>query len=259
MELGPDIQAAVEEAKSGVIRCHVTSPYQPGTTVVRILPPDKARPPARRRVLFVLPVEAGLGTRWGDGLATVRRLKLHNRFGLLAVAPAFAQTPWYADHASDKLVRQESYLLKAVVPLVARLYPHEPERRLLLGFSKSGWGAFSLLLRNGAAFGAAAAWDAPMLMTRPAYGMAKICGTLRTFEQYRIPTLLEAHADAVKKARRLALLGYGNFRKDMHGCHRLMDRLGIPHVYADDGPRKHHWDGGWVERAVEALDKVVPE
>ncbi len=28
---------------------------------------------------------------------------------------------------------------------------------------------------------------------------------------------------------------------------------------ADENPkRKHHWDGGWVEDAIKALDEMVP-
>ncbi|NQT52505.1 hypothetical protein HQ576_10660, partial [bacterium] len=54
-------------------------------------------------------------------------------------------------------------------------------------------------------------------------------------------------------------LGYGNFRADTRRAHELMDRLAIPHLYADGPKRKHHWDGGWVGQAAEALDKMVPK
>jgi pimeloyl-ACP methyl ester carboxylesterase len=256
LSLGPGVEAQVEEPRDGVVVCRVTSPYQPGTMLVRIVAPDKLEPRERQRALVVLPVEPGLGTRWGDALAAVREAA--GRCGFAVVAPTFAQWPWGADHPTDPAVRQESYVLKAVVPLAERLVPHEPRRRALLGFSKGGWAAWSLLLRHPDQFAAAAAWDAPLMMPAAKFGMAVVLPTQAAFEPWRIPTLLAEHADAVRGAKRLALLGYGNFRADHREAHALLERLGVPHDYADGPPRKHRWDSGWVEEAVQALDRLLP-
>lgn len=248
-----------EKGEAGTTVYRIKSPYQPGTPRVRILAPDKLPPEAERRILFVLPVEPEPEKRWGDGFETVRKLGVHTRLGWVIVAPSFAQWPWYCDHPSDKARGQETYVLKVVLPLVAERYPHEPAHRLLLGFSKSGWGAWSLLLRNPDQFGAAAAWDAPMMMVKPLYGMSTVVGPQEQFERYRIPALLEQHADAVRGRTRLALLGYcDSFRTHHQQCHSLMERLRIPHLYADGPRRKHHWDSGWVEEAVSALNKMIP-
>jgi hypothetical protein len=244
-----------ETREDGAVVYRIRSPYQRGTTLVRLLPPPEET--ERRRVLFVLPVEPGTQGRFGDGLATARGLRVPERYGFVVVAPTFSDWPWFADHPTDPLRRQEAYMLRVVVPLVARLYPHEPGRRALLGFSKSGWGAYSLLLRHPEAFGAACAWDAPMMMAKPRFEMMRVVGNLKNFERYRIPRLLREQAEAVRGARRLALLGYGNFRRDTQAAHELMARLGIPHVYADGPARKHHWDGGWMEAAVRALDAML--
>jgi hypothetical protein len=249
---GPDVQA------DGTRLCRVRSPYQRGPTLVRTLVPRKLEPPDRRRVLFVLPVDPAMQRRWGDGLEVARKLDLANRFGFIVVAPTFSDWPWYADHPAEPTLRQESYMLKVVVPLVGRLYPHEPGRRALVGFSKSGWGAFSLLLRNPEVFGAAAAWDSPMMMARPRFEMGRIAGTQENFERYRISRLLRERAASVQKMKRLGLFGYGSFRKDTQGAHALMEELGIPHAYADGPRRKHHWDSGWMEEAVEALRDMLP-
>ena len=246
-----------QETRDGVLHYRVRSAYQRKPTLVRMLVPPKIEPPERRRVLFVLPVEAGLQHRYGDGLATVRGLNVAERFGFIVVAPTFADLPWYCDHPTEPTLRQETYMLQVVVPLVAKLYPHEPGHRALLGFSKSGWGAYSLLLRHPEAFGAAAAWDAPMMMASRSFGMTGIVGTQANFGRYRVPRLLEAHADAVRRAKRLALLGYDNFREQHRQAHALMQQLGIPHAYADGPQRKHHWDGGWVEEAVRLLDAML--
>src|SRR5262249_30394543 len=148
-------------------------------------------------VVYVLPVEARDGRRYGDGLAEVRRQDLHNRYGAIFVAPTFSHLPWYADHPTDREIRQESYFLKVVVPSVESRYPARTDLggRLLLGFSKSGWGAFSLLLRHPDAFGRAAAWDAPLVMDRMGrYGSGDIFGTPENFEAYRLTNLLKDRA-----------------------------------------------------------------
>jgi len=246
-----------EAEPGGVALYRITSPYQRGETQVRVLPPPRLDPPEKRRVLFVLPVEAGTGTRWGDAVRAARAAGVADRFGFVVVAPTFSDLPWYCDHPTNRRLRQESYLLEVVVPAIEDLYPHEAKHRGLLGFSKSGWGAFSLLLRHPEAFGAAVAWDAPFLMSKPGYGMAAIVGTQANFEHYRIPTLLEQHAEAVRGRKRLAHFGYGSFREDHQRLHALMERLKIPHDYADGPQRKHHWDGGWVEEAVRMVDGML--
>ena len=44
-------------------------------------------------------------------------------YDLIVVSPTYSHLPWYADHAADPGLRQETYFLKDVVPLVERTYP----------------------------------------------------------------------------------------------------------------------------------------
>ena len=179
----------------GVLVHSVESPFQAGTTKIRVLLPDRPAPASRYRVMYVLPVEAGEGRRFGDGLDEVRKLGLHNTHQLICVAATFSHVPWYADHPADPHIRQESYFLRVVVPAVEARYPARPEQagRLLLGFSKSGWGAWSLLLRHPDMFAKAAAWDSPMMLDGPGlYGSGGIFLTQDNFDKHRIPALLSA-------------------------------------------------------------------
>jgi len=242
--------------KDGSLVHTVESPYQQGKTNVRVLLPARVDASKRHRVVYVLPVEAGDGRRFGDGLAEIKKLALHDKHGLIFVAPTFSALPWYADHPTDKGIRQESHLLKVVLPFVEENYPAlaKCEGRLLLGFSKSGWGAWSLLLRHPKLFGKAVAWDAPLTKTRPnAYGMKPIFATQENFAKYQITTLLGHSGRSLGPRPRLALLGYGNFRKHHEATHRQMLDLKIPHAYADGPKRRHHWAGGWLAEAVAFL------
>ncbi|MCY3022488.1 MAG: hypothetical protein NTW87_26200 [Planctomycetota bacterium] len=242
----------------GVRHFTINSPYQSQPTTLRILAPADAGSAEQRRLLFVLPVEAKEEHHYGDGLTEIRKLDLHNKHKLVAVAPSFAQLPWYADHPGDAGIRQESYMLKVVLPAVDQLYPARTARRLLLGFSKSGWGAFGLILRHPELFDAASAWDAPLMKAKPdQFGMGDIFGTQENFEAYQITRLLKEQSKPFQKTKRLALSGYENFRPQVQQAHALMESLGILHDYADGPLRKHMWGSGWVEESVKYLDAMA--
>jgi len=242
--------------EGGVLLHEVRSPYQAEATQIRVLPPATLAPGQKVPAVYLLPVEAGTGSRYGDGLQEVQRLALHDRLGALFVAPTFSHLPWYADHPTRPDLRQESYFVNVVVPFIDAHYPVQPAAadRLLLGFSKSGWGAWTLLLRHPDRFGKAAAWDAPLMLDQPGkYGSGEIFGSDENFARYRLSALLERQASRLGRAPRLILLGYGNFREEHQQTHALLERLHLPHEYRDGPFRKHDWHSGWVEEAAALL------
>ena len=215
----------------------------------------------RLPAVYVLPVERGRETRYGDGLVEIQRLGLADKHRAVFVGPTFSALPWYADHSSRSDIRQESYFLQVVVPFVEANYPVLPrsEDRLLLGFSKSGWGAGLYCFDTRTSFGRAAAWDAPLMMAEPGrYGSGEIFGTPDNFDRYRIIDQLRSQAESLRSdesdaSGRLVLTGYGNFRDEHLQMHDLLDELRIPHLYRDGPKRKHDWHSGWVSESVELL------
>ena len=258
---GPEsarLRAAPVNVEPDGIRVHrLRTPYQPDETEVLVLLPDSQTPSRRCRVLLVLPVEAGRGERWGRGLKEIQRHNLHNELNLICVQPTFSQLPWYVDHPTDPQTRQESYVVEAVLNLLRWEYPqarHDRDGRLLLGFSKSGWGAWSLLLRHPDLFARAAAWDAPLLLDAPGkYGSGPIFGTPENFAPYRLDTRLRTDAAAWRTSLRLIHLGYDNFRAEHQRMEQLLIELEISHRYQDGPKRPHHWESGWAPDAVRLL------
>ena len=255
-----DETVTISETKKdddGFLVHEVRSPYQAKPTKIRVLCPNQEQEKRKKYpVVYVLPVEAGTEDRYGDGLKEVKKLDLHNKIGVIFVAPTFSHLPWYADHPTKPEVRQETYFVKVVVPFIDKTYPvkAEAEGRLLLGFSKSGWGAWSLLLRHPDLFSKAAAWDAPLMMDKPGkYGSGNIFGTPDNFDGYRVSKLLTDKAEKFQKGKRLILLGYGNFRAEHDQAHALMEELKFAHEYRDGPDRKHDWHSGWVKEAVELV------
>ncbi len=238
----------------GIVTHTVLSPYQPGETKIHVLLPESQVHQEPLRVVYLLPVEPYDGRSWGDAMAEVVAYRLHDQCQVMFVLPTFSHAPWYADHPTDPCRRQESHFLKVVLPFVESMYPVRPDvrGRLLVGLSKSGWGAYSLLLRHPNVFWKAAAWDAPLGQASPSkYGMSEIFPTQAALEPYSIWELLKTHAAVLAEEPRLALMGYGDFRGHHQATHYHMMKLGILHEYADGPRRDHHWQSGWVPDAVK--------
>ena len=80
-----------------------------------MLLPTTYDPAKKYRVVYVLPVEPGEERKFGDGMKTMAEIGAHNRYDLIVVALAFAEVPWFGNHAGDPRRRQEDYLMKTVV------------------------------------------------------------------------------------------------------------------------------------------------
>lgn len=248
----------------GEMQWRVRSPYQSGNTLIRIVAPRGGA--ESKRILFVLPVEAGHEAQavYGDGLRSLAEMDVHNRFGFTLIAPTFTTLPWYADHASHPGLLQESHLLRVVLPLIDRLYPgrtpdSHPCPKALLGFSKSGWGAWSLLMRHPALFASAVAWDAPFTLAQPdRWGTEELFADQSHFGAHRPDLLAPRVAAVLGVSPRLAMLGYGNFREHHLAMHEIMSRARIAHHHIDGPWRDHNWHSGWLEQAVQLAHAMTP-
>ncbi len=237
------------------------SPFQVGNPPVHVLLPDGFEPGSATCYLYVLPVEVLDRSECGDCLAEVAKLECVNVPHMVCVKPTFMQAPWYANHPTNAEIQQESHLLQVVLPFVENAYGYTADtepRRLLLGFSKSGWGAYSLLLRHPHLFHKAAAFDSPLAWETPnRYGMATVFGTQENMNRYCIVDLLNQATTLggpqPHPAPRLGLYGHSDFRGQHQFLHYHLLRLGIPHDYQDGPSREHRWDSGWMERAVNFL------
>ena len=79
-----------------------------GVQTLRVLRPTHPAAGVAHNFLFVLPVEAGLGNSYGDGLATLQSLDAEDQYNLTIVEPTFDYLPWYANNPSDRNVQYES-------------------------------------------------------------------------------------------------------------------------------------------------------
>jgi len=179
---------------------------------VRVLEPINPAPGKPRRLVYVLPVEAGvnnLKSTWSDGLEELRLLEVSNRFNMTFIAPSFPYEPWYGDDVTNPTHRMESFIVDDLVPFGERFAQGNIPQRYLLGFSKSGNGAFTLLLRNPRIFNGATVWDFPAQLSSftkfPALRFN--FGTEDNFKRYNIPALVLNNSEPFKQQNRLWISG----------------------------------------------------
>lgn len=274
----------------------------PAYTDLRIIEP-RWGVDAAARFLYVLPVQPGtpqsMEGKWtvayGDGIAAMKALDIANTYNLVVVEPDFnavdfasknpyqsGPAPWYGDSPIDPQVRQESYLINDVIPAVDRMYPHANHVRMLIGYSKSGWGAISLLLRHPEMFAGVAAFDAPLMITEispPHYANENIVfGHDNAYfqKEYRLDNHVKRAAARINASRiwigmnAASPLGpptrpyVGDFPRQSADFTKVLDTSGIPNtVHWQHGPVSHSWSptniGGkevyWEAEAIAFLMK----
>lgn len=260
----------IRSEERGTWRHAVESRFQSGSTIVEVLLPEKFEHTKKYRVVYLLPVEPNEEVKFGDALQVVRKFGYHNKHDVIFVLPTFCVSPWYGNHASDAKNRQEDYFIKDVLPLVERTYPtmETAEGRLLLGFSKSGWGALSLILRNPSVFGYAASWDAPLMMTEKQFGTWRTdeaFGTPESMALYLPSTLLREGSGPFKQKARIVVSGlnlFGTFADKKHpyegpshteAFHSAADSAGVLHIYEPALNADHAWVDAWMRPVTELL------
>jgi hypothetical protein len=230
-----------------------------GPQPLRVLEPIDPAPGVPHNFLFVLPVEAGEGSTFGDGMQTLESLNAQNQYNLTIIEPSFAVQPWYANDPLNPNEQEETFMVDELVPWVkANLATTGTEQNWLIGFSKSGIGGQDLLLKHPDVFTLAASWDFPADMsTYDEWGGDPIdsYGTDVNFQaNYRLtPAFLQAHEAPFVSNNRIWIGGYASFQQDDSDYDALLTSEGIQHTTETPTSMAHRWDSGWVPLALEAL------
>jgi hypothetical protein len=244
---------------NGIKTYNFVSPLDgPGSQEVRVLQPTDPAPGVAHNFLYVLPVEAGLGNVFGDGIETMAAMSAQNQYNLTIIEPTFALDPWYANSSTDASYQYESFMTNELVPWVEQSFSTSGhEQNWLIGFSKSGIGGQDLLLKHPNIFSVAASWDFPADMS----SYDQYCcdadvnyGTDANFQaSYRLtPAFVAAHDAPFLANDRIWIGGYNAFQTDMTDYDALLSSDGIPHQ-TESSPMAHRWDSGWVPLALTAL------
>lgn len=245
---------------SGIQKVPITAPYIGAVEDCWFALPTAHTTGRKWPVLYVLPEYAGPLdplSATGSGIYELVQQDFHNKYGCILVQPHFDQIPWYGDNSGVSTRRHKSFMLNAVLPFFEANYAAstEPSGRLLMGYSKSGWGAFSLVASSPDIFGFAAEWDSPINFTAADYGAYETASAFANSTEFGAacpPVLFPESAAWFREVSRLAMTGYSLFGTDPGGTHpenhmvafsAQMTALGLPHVY--DAARAYVHANGW--------------
>jgi hypothetical protein len=230
-----------------------------GPQTLRVLRPTHPAAGVAHNFLYVLPVEAGLGTTYGDGLETMAALDAQDQYNLTIIEPTFAIDPWYANNPNDANLQYETFMTTDLEPWVkANLATTGSEQNWLIGFSKSGLGAQDLILKHPDLFQLAASWDFPADMSsydELGSDPAADYGTDANFQaNYRLTAaFVDAHKAPFLTNNRIWIGGYNLFEGDVADYDALLTSEGIAHTNGPSQLIAHSWDSGWVPAALAAL------
>jgi hypothetical protein len=258
---------------AGAQTWNITSLLNGGSTPVptRVLPPSSPSATHPHAFLWMLPVEIGQNTTFGDPLATVEALSAQNSYNLTCVQPGYPINPWYANNPGNTQISQETFLMDMVSWVTANFAVTGSEKHYLIGFSKSGLGGSGILFRHPAVFAAGAFWDFPAGMDDytgddPDYsgspiggGSSAVYGTNANFTtNYELSSgNLSAWASGQNYGvtKRIWIGGYNTFPTDVADYDPILTTAGIEHYYASVSASIHNWapTPGWVGPALAAI------
>ena len=230
-----------------------------GPQTIRVLTPTNPAAGVAHNFLIVLPVEAGLGNTFGDGLATLQSLNAQNQYNVTIIEPTFAIDSWYANNPNDPRLQYETFMTQELVPWIKQnLATTGNEQTWLIGFSKSGIGGQDLILKHPDVFTLAASWDFPADMaTYDGLGSdpAANYGTDANYQaNYRLTSaFVDAHKAPFLTNNRIWIGGYALYQQDMSDYNAILNTEGIAHSTETPTPMSHRWDSGWMPMAMAAL------
>ncbi len=258
----PRFQATPISISSGGIESYLVTSSDDGSypELLRVVRPTHPTPGIPHNFLYVLPVQEGLETTYGDGLETLLALNAQNRYNLTIIEPTFPTDPWYANNPIDPSIQYETFMAHDLVPWVKKNFAVTGnEQNWLIGFSKSGLGAQDLLLKHPNIFTLAASWDFPADMSAysqfdPSSGANY--GTDANFQDnYRLTAaFVDAHKGPFLRHDRIWIGGYSVYGAGVSYYNALLISAGIAYsVETALQYTPHRWDANWVSLALAAL------
>ena len=227
---------------------------------VRVLTPTDPSASYEHNFLFALPVEGAPQSTYGDGLNELQKLDVQDQYNATIIEPIFPTDSWYADNPNDPTMNYETFVAKYLPEWVDSTFATTgDEKNLLLGFSKSGYGALDLLFKHPGVFDAAAAFDFPGDMSSYSdYGSSSAdnYGTDQNFQDnYHIDQAFLDTWEAPFTTQDRILISEGPaFASQVADFDALLTSNGVDHTFlTTQTSDAHAWFGGWLSADVAGL------
>ncbi len=166
---------------------------------------------------------------------------------------------WYADNPNDPTINYETFVADILPQWVdSNFSTTGTEQNLLVGLSKSGYGALDLELKHPSVFSAVAAFDFPGDMSSyDEFGSssANDYGTESNFQDNY--ELTSSFVDALKApftTQDRILISEGPvFQSQVADFDDLLTSQGVMHTLLNQTSDAHNWTSGWLSGAIAGL------
>ncbi len=207
-------------------------------------------------LIVVLGVET-TPSAYAEELQVIKAADLHNTYNAIFCRVYTKTMPWWAVK-NDGTVDYERLIRDGLVPWMRTNFSIIPGRQgvSLLGYSKGGFGAFSLILRNPTHFGYAASWDAPLnssYATMAGSGAVEAFGSAAQYNAFQPATILPANVAAVNDKTRLVLAGYNLYQADQTAFASILSANSVPVSFDSTSRASHNSNSGWMAGVVGML------
>lgn len=202
-------------------------------------------------IVFVLPVKESKTFSFGDPLKLIKdNLTNSNSIkdNVIFVQPVFTTVPWFANHPTDLSIQQEKDTIN-FINFIKNKYSNFPSfKSVLLGFSKSGWGSFSLLMKDSSLADYLFAWDAPLGLSQLTFGleMEPVFVDDTYFDTYDLSTRLPNEFTSLEN-KNIYIGGYQLFETESTAFTDLLPSYtGISFNLDESMEFPHQWDIDWM-------------
>jgi hypothetical protein len=245
---------------SGAEVYDITNASGSGPFAVRVLTPQHPSTAYPHSFLYDLPVEPGLAqSTWGSGLNELAKLDVQDQYNSTIIEPIFPMDSWYADNPNDPTINYETFVADILPQWVdSNFSTTGTEKNLLIGLSKSGYGAVDLELKHPSVFSAVAAFDFPADMSSyDQFGSssANDYGTQANFQDnYQLTDSFIAARKAPFTSEDRILISEGPvFQSQVADFDALLTSEGVAHTLLTQTNDAHNWSSGWLSGAVAGL------
>ncbi len=128
---------------------------------------------------------------------------------------------------------------------------------ILVGFSKSGLGAWHIARTMTDRVVATIIFDAPVARAElPPWGTQPFYADDQAWQKDLPLRTAQAFAAAVPEQHRLILISGAKFHDEMGSLSQALADIGHQHVFMDRRDLKHHWNSGWIEEGLARLGEI---
>lgn len=160
--------------------------------------------------------------------------------GIAVHAVQYPRVVWYNASVRDQAIAQISRLGWASLALI--------------GFSKSGLGAWGIARTIPQVAAGTIIFDAPVANEdRHRWGADEYYSEDATWQRDLPLRSVPEFRAALPRSHRLVLISGAEFHDEMSSLSRALSDAGVDHTFLPRPHLQHHWNSGWIEEGLAAL------